>query len=39
MILDLNMPEPDGFDLLNTERRKFPHLKILAISGSPTQSC
>ena len=33
LILDLNMPEPDGFDLLKAEHSKFPHLKILAISG------
>jgi CheY-like chemotaxis protein len=24
LILDSNMPEPDGFDLLKTERSKFP---------------
>jgi len=33
LILDLNMPEPDGFDLLKAWRYKFPHLKILVISG------
>jgi CheY-like chemotaxis protein len=33
LILDLNMPEPDGFDVLKTERSKFPYLRILAISG------
>jgi DNA-binding response OmpR family regulator len=33
LILDLNMPEPDGFDLLKTERSKFPYLRILVISG------
>jgi CheY-like chemotaxis protein len=31
LILDLNMPEPDGFDLLKTERSKFPYLRILVI--------
>jgi len=33
LILDLNMPEPDGFDLLKIERSEFPYLRILAISG------
>lgn len=33
LILDLNMPEPDGFDLLKIERSKFPCLRVLAISG------
>jgi DNA-binding response OmpR family regulator len=33
LVLDLMMPEPDGFDLLNTERSKFPYLRIIAISG------
>jgi CheY-like chemotaxis protein len=33
LILDLHMPEPDGFDLLKTERSKFPYLRILVISG------
>ena len=33
LILDLNMPEPDGFDLLKVERSQFPSLKILVISG------
>jgi DNA-binding NtrC family response regulator len=33
LILDLNMPEPDGFDILKTERSQFPDLKILVISG------
>jgi DNA-binding response OmpR family regulator len=33
LILDLNMPEPDGFDLLKVERSEFPNLKILVISG------
>jgi CheY-like chemotaxis protein len=33
LILDLNMPEPDGFDLLKRERSKFPYLRILVISG------
>ena len=33
LILDLNMPEPDGFDLLKSERSKFPYLRALAISG------
>jgi CheY-like chemotaxis protein len=33
LILDLNMPEPDGFDILKAERSKFPYLRILVISG------
>ena len=33
LILDLNMPEPDGFDLLKLESSRFPYLKILVISG------
>src|ERR1700693_754702 len=33
LILDLNMPEPDGFDFLRNERSKFPYLRILVISG------
>ncbi len=33
LILDLNMPEPDGFEVLKTERSKFPYLRILAVSG------
>jgi CheY-like chemotaxis protein len=33
LILDLNMPEPDGFELLKLARSQFPDLKILTISG------
>lgn len=33
LILDLKMPEPDGFDLLKAERAIYPNLKILVISG------
>lgn len=33
VILDLNMPEPDGFELLKLARAQFPNLKILTISG------
>ena len=33
LILDLNMPEPDGFDLLKIERAELPYLRILVISG------
>jgi CheY-like chemotaxis protein len=33
LILDLNMPEPDGFDVLKSERAKYPDLRILVISG------
>jgi CheY-like chemotaxis protein len=33
LILDLNMPPPDGFELLKRKRSKFPGLRILVISG------
>lgn len=33
MVLDLSMPEPDGFDILRTVRRTTPHLKVLMVSG------
>jgi CheY-like chemotaxis protein len=33
LIHDLNMPEPDGFDLLKIARSEFPYLRVLAISG------
>jgi CheY-like chemotaxis protein len=33
LILDLNMPAPDGFEFLKTVRSRFPYLRILAISG------
>jgi len=33
LILDLNMPEPDGLDLLRAGRSRFPYLRILVISG------
>jgi CheY-like chemotaxis protein len=33
LILDLNMPDLDGFDLLKIERAEFPYLRVLAISG------
>ena len=33
LILDLNMPEPDGFDLLKIQRSQAPNLRILVISG------
>ena len=33
LILDLNMPEPDGFDILRVERSQHPYLRILVISG------
>lgn len=31
--LDLNMPAPDGFDVLKSTRSRFPYLRILVISG------
>ena len=36
LITDLSMPEPDGFDLLITERPKFPALPVLVVSGMKT---
>ena len=33
MVLDLNMPEPDGFEVLKSARQKFPALKIVVVSG------
>jgi CheY-like chemotaxis protein len=33
MILDLNMPEMDGFQVLQFARAKIPNLKIIVISG------
>ena len=36
LITDLNMPEPDGFDLVSTERPKVPALPILVVSGMKT---
>src|SRR5579863_6544486 len=33
LILDLNMPAPDGFDLLKAFRSKFPYLRVMVISG------
>jgi CheY-like chemotaxis protein len=33
MILDLSMPEMDGFEVLQYARAKMPNLKIIVISG------
>jgi two-component system KDP operon response regulator KdpE len=33
LILDLSMPEPDGFDVLRSLRAQKPGLRILVISG------
>ena len=33
LILDLNMPSPDGFDLLRTLRKSKPGLRVLVVSG------
>ena len=33
MILDLRMPEMDGFDVLKFVRSKLPSLKIIVVSG------
>lgn len=33
LILDLNMPEPDGFEVLRSQRARFPGLRIMVVSG------
>ncbi len=33
VVLDLNMPEPDGFDLLKELRASMPGLRIVVVSG------
>lgn len=33
LILDLNMPPPDGFEVLRSQRARFPGLRILVVSG------
>jgi CheY-like chemotaxis protein len=33
VILDLSMPDIDGFDLLKIVRQELPHVKVLVISG------
>lgn len=33
LILDLNMPAPDGFEVLRSQRARFPGLHILVVSG------
>jgi CheY-like chemotaxis protein len=33
LILDLSMPEMDGFDLLRVKRYELPQLRVLAVSG------
>ena len=33
LILDLNMPETDGFEILQMVRTQLPQLKVLVISG------
>ena len=33
LILDLNMPKPDGFEVLKSQRALFPGLRIIVISG------
>ena len=38
LILDLNMPQPDGFEVLKTERSRFPGLRILVVSGHMHES-
>ncbi|HXB70899.1 MAG TPA: response regulator [Candidatus Acidoferrales bacterium] len=33
MVLDLEMPDLDGFDVLKVTRTEFAHLKVLVVSG------
>jgi DNA-binding NtrC family response regulator len=33
LILDLNLPQQDGFDVLKTVRVEMPYLRVLVISG------
>jgi CheY-like chemotaxis protein len=33
MVLDLNMPQPDGFEILKVARAHSPNLRIVVISG------
>ena len=33
LILDLNIPQQDGFDVLKTVRVEMPYLRVLVISG------
>ncbi len=33
LILDLNMPDPDGFEVLRSQRERFPGLRIMVVSG------
>jgi CheY-like chemotaxis protein len=33
LVLDLNMPGTDGFDVLKTARTEFPEVRVLVISG------
>ncbi len=37
MLLDLNMPKIDGFEILKTIKQKYPDIKILISSGSITE--
>jgi CheY-like chemotaxis protein len=33
LVLDLKMPDIDGFQVLKITRSEFPHLQVLAVSG------
>jgi CheY-like chemotaxis protein len=33
LLLDLDMPDTDGFEVLKTVRSEFPHVPVLVISG------
>jgi len=34
VILDLNMPEPDGFETLKRLHAKMPNIKVIVVSGA-----
>jgi len=33
LVLDLDMPDTDGFDVLKAVRSEMPHLRVLVVSG------
>jgi CheY-like chemotaxis protein len=39
LILDLSLPDMDGFEILRIVRRQMPRLKVLAISGFRAGNC
>src|SRR6185295_155673 len=38
VLLDLKLPDASGLDVLTTLKEKFPHLRIIVISGTSDQS-